>query len=421
MSIPTNPLVNWAGNITFGATRTHRPETVDHLRRLVADSRRIRAVGSAHSFSAVADTTGDLVSLDGLPATVSIDTASGTATVAAGLRYADVAVALHRRGFALSNLASLPHISVAGSCATGTHGSGDAHRGLAASVRSLRLVGPDGDLVELSRDADKDLFAGAVVALGALGIVTDLTLDVVPAFEMAQRVRVEVPLDDVAGRLDEVFGAGYSVSVFTDWLSGLANVWVKYRTDQQEGDWDGGRPAARPMNPVSGMPPEFSTEQLGVPGPWYERLPHFRPELPPSAGDELQTEYYLPRAAAPAAIAAIRGLADVVKPVLHISELRTVQADDLWLSPAYGRDTVTFHFTWIKDVAAVPPVIAAVEDRLMPLGARPHWGKLTALSGPELIALYDRGTEFERLTRRYDPDGKFRNPFTDSLFAAGRS
>jgi alditol oxidase len=421
MSSPTNLLANWAGNITFGATRTHRPETVDQLRRLVADSARIRAVGTGHSFSAVADTTGELVCLDGLPAAVSIDATNRSATVAASMRYADVAVELHDKGFALSNLASLPHISIAGSCATGTHGSGDANRCLAASVRALRLVGPEGDIIELSRDTDENVFPGAVVALGALGIVTDLTLDIVPEFGMAQRVRVDVPLDDVAARLDEVFGAGYSVSVFTDWLSGLANVWVKYRTDRPERDWDGGRPAVRPMNPVSGMPPEFSTEQLGVPGPWYQRLPHFRPELPPSAGAELQSEYYLPRSAAPAAIAAIRDLAAVIEPVLHVSELRTVQADDLWLSPAYARDTVTFHFTWIKDRTALSPVIAAVEDRLVPLAARPHWGKLTALSGPELMARYERGPEFERLTRTYDPGGKFRNPFTDSLFATGRS
>ncbi|HEX6469497.1 MAG TPA: D-arabinono-1,4-lactone oxidase [Streptosporangiaceae bacterium] len=411
-----SPAGNWAGNVIFGAARVHRPGTIDELCRLVARSRRIRALGSGHSFSRIADTDHDLVRLDGLPPAVEIDAESRTARVAAGMRYADVAVALHRAGFALANLASLPHISVAGSCATGTHGSGDGRRCLAASVAALELVGADGSAVEVRRDVARYTFAGSVVALGALGIVTRLTLDIEPAYEVAQRVRVGVPLDEVAGRLDEVFGAAYSVSVFTDWRGEAAAVWLKHRTDRREGRWAGGRPAREPMNPVPGMPPEFSTEQLGVPGPWHERLPHFRPELTPGAGEELQSEYYLPRGAAPAAFAAIREIGHVVAPLLHIAEVRTVAADDLWLSPAYGRDSVTFHFTWIKDAAAVLPVIAAVEERLMPLGARPHWGKLTTATAHDITAGYPRAADFARLMRAHDPAGKFRNAFVAELF-----
>lgn len=410
---------NWAGNVSFGAARVHQPRSVDELRRIVAGGRRIRALGSGHSFSLVADTTGDLVRLDGLPPMVEIDPASLTATVGAGMRYAEVAAELHRVGFALANLASLPHISVGGACATGTHGSGDAQRCLAAAVTALELVGPDGDLRQLRRDADPDTFAGAVVALGALGIVTRLTLDIEPAFEVAQHVRLGVGLDEVAGRPDEVFGAAYSVSVFTDWRSGAAAVWLKSRTDQPGTRWAAGRPARRPVHPVPGMPAGSCTEQLGVPGPWHERLPHFRPELTPSAGEELQSELYLPRGAAPDAIAAVRGIADRVAPVLHIAELRTVAADDLWLSPAYRRDCVTLHFTWVYDTAAVLPVIAAVEERLVPLGARPHWGKLTTVDPQEIIAGYERGEDFARLAQEYDPDGKFRNAFVDSLFPVG--
>ncbi|SPF05714.1 D-arabinono-1,4-lactone oxidase [Streptomyces sp. MA5143a] len=406
---------NWAGNLTFGAARWHRPRSVDELRRTVADSARIRAVGSGHSFSAVADTRGDLVRLDALPPTVDLDPDASTVTVSAGLRYADVISVLERAGLALANLASLPHISVAGSVATGTHGSGDTQRCLAASVRALQLVGPEGDLVELSRDADPDLFPGAVVALGALGIVTRLTLDIEPSYAMAQRVRVAVPLDEVAAHFDAVSGAAHSVSVFTDWGGEEAQVWLKRRLDRPDSGWSGGRPADRPMNPVPGMPPEFSTEQLDVPGPWCERLPHFRPELTPGAGEELQSEYYLPRAAAPAAIAALRALGQRLAPALHIAEVRTVRADDLWLSPAHGRDSVTFHFTWVKDLARVQPLIADVEDALMPLGARPHWGKLTALAPREIAALYEQIGVFAQLARKYDPSGTFRNDFTDAL------
>ena len=406
---------NWAGNITYGAAGVHRPRSLDELRSLVQHSRRIRALGSGHSFSPVADTSGELVSLDGLPPVVEIDAASSTATVAAGMRYGEVAVELQRAGFALANLASLPHISVAGSCATGTHGSGDRQRVLAASVSALQVVGPDGDLVELGQDRDDGTFGGSVVALGALGVVTRLTLDIEPGFEVAQRVHLGVPLDEVVERFDEMFGAAYSVSAFTDWRSGEAMVWLKHRTDGPEAAWTGGRPAQHAVHPCPGMPAESCTEQLGIAGPWHERLPHFRLDLTPSAGEELQSELFLPRDRAPAAFAAIRGLADDVAPLLHVSEVRTVRADDLWLSPAYDRDSVTFHFTWVKDPAAVIPVLAAIEELLMPMGARPHWGKLTTVAPAEIIALYDRAPEFEQLTQRCDPTGKFRNRFVDDL------
>lgn len=420
MTAMSGTLTNWASSLTYGARRIHRPRTIDELRAVVAHSGRIRALGSRHSFSEVADTTGDLVRLDGLPESVVVDPESGTAQVSAGVRYAELAPSLHRAGYALGNMASLPHISVAGSVATGTHGSGDTQPCLAAAVSALELVGPEGDLVELRRDTHADEFTGAVVALGALGVVTRLTLDVEPAYQVAQRVRLDVPLDEVAEDIGTVFGAAYSVSLFTDWRSGRGSVWLKHRTDQAESAWSGGRAASRPVHPVPGVEPCSSTEQLGVPGPWYQRLPHFRPELTPGAGAELQSEYFLPRERAASAFAAIRSVADRIVPVLHISEVRTVRGDDLWLSPAYGRDTVTFHFTWLKDLPAVRPVIAAVEEVLMPLGARPHWAKLTEAPAARIIAGYPRAADFARLTRKHDPEGTFRSAFTDQLLISAQ-
>ncbi|WP_344972813.1 D-arabinono-1,4-lactone oxidase [Salinactinospora qingdaonensis] len=417
MSTPHPPVTNWAGNVTFGCARVHRPASVDELRRIVRDSAGIRALGSGHSFNLVADSAHDLVRLDGLPPLAEIDPASSTVTVAAGMTYAEVARAVHQAGFALANLASLPHISVAGSCATATHGSGDTQRCLAASVTALQLVGAEGDLVELRRDTDPQTFPGAVVALGALGVVTRLSLDIEPAYEMTQRVLVDVPLDEIAERFDDVFGAASSVSAFTDWRADTADVWLKHRTDRPAGSWSGGRPAREPKNPVPGMPPESSTEQMGAVGPWHERLPHFRPDLTPSAGDELQSEFYLPREAAPAAFAALREIGHRVAPLLHIAEVRTVCADDLWLSPAYGRDSVTFHFTWRKEPEAVLPVLAAVEECLLPLGARPHWGKLTTVPTAKAAAGYERAGDFARLVRTFDPAGKFRNPFTEAVLS----
>ncbi len=419
MTATTAPLTNWAGNVAFRATRLHRPTTLEELRRTVAASARIRSLGSAHSFNLVADTTGDLVRLDRMPTAIEIDRAHWSVDVGAGTTYAELARHLHGAGLALANLASLPHISVAGSCATGTHGSGRTQRCLAAAVRALQLVGPTGDLVELSRDRDPDTFPGAVVALGALGIVTRLTLDVEPAYQVAQRVRVAVPLDDIEGHLDAVFAAAYSVSAFTDWHSGLANVWLKRRTDDAggaAGGWVGGLPAEVAVHPVPGQPADNCTRQFDEPGPWHERLAHFRPEYVPGSGHELQSEYYVARDRAGAAVAAIRGIADLLAPVLRVCELRVVRGDDLWLSPAYRRDSVTLHFTWRHDPAAMMPALSAVEDQLRPLGARPHWGKLTAMPPAEVISRYPRAADFGELTRTMDPGGKFTNDFLRALF-----
>ncbi len=404
--------VNWAGNVTFSAARVHHPASEADLSQIVAGADRVRALGTGHSFNRVADTTGDLVCLDRLPPTVEVDPVGRSVTVAAGMSYAALAGRLHQAGFALASLASLPHISVAGSVATGTHGSGDGRRCLSAAVSGLRLMGPGGDQAELRRGDPG--FDGAVVALGALGVVTRLTLEIEPAFEVSQQVYVDVDLDEVAGQLDEVFAAGYSVSAFTGWRDGQAMVWVKRRPGHAGSGWRGRHPARQPMHPVPGQPPENCTEQFGVPGPWHERLPHFRPDRPPSAGAELQSELYLPRDSAPAAIAAVRELGGVIAPVLLTSELRTVAADELWLSPAYHRDTVAFHFTWILDTDAVLPVLAQVENRLLLLGARPHWGKLTTLPPRVVLAAYPEAGSFARLMRRLDPPGKFRTDLIDT-------
>jgi xylitol oxidase len=417
--------LNWARNIAFSAARVERPESLDDLRRAVAAARSVRALGSGHSFNRIADTTGTLVSVAGLPREVTVTPASedapATARVSAGLRYSEIAPPIHAAGYALANMASLPHISVAGAVATGTHGSGNAVGNLATAVSALRLVGPEGDLIELSRASDPDRFDGAVVALGALGVVTEVVLDLVPAFDIAQNVYVGLPLDALAKQPAAIFAAAYSVSVFTNWQSGSGDVWVKQRTDAtQESAAEpaklGARLAGEPQHPVPGMPPENCTEQLGVPGPWHERLPHFRPEFTPSSGAELQSEFFLDRAALPAAIEELRRIGDRLAPVLQISEIRTIAADSLWLSPAYGRDSASFHFTWIADADAVDPVLDAVEERLLPLGVRPHWGKVFHVPPSQVSAMYERADDFRGLMRAFDPDGKFRNPFVDGFF-----
>ncbi|MEY9931150.1 xylitol oxidase [Catenulispora sp. GP43] len=416
---------NWAGNVVFSPARSHYPASLDEVRRIVAGARSVRVLGTGHSFNRLADTDtdGDLVVLDALPAEARVDPDAGTATVSAGLRLADLAARLHAAGFALAALPSLPHISLAGACATGTHGSGDGNQGLASLVSGMQLVGPDGDVVELSRGDSAD-FDGAVVGLGALGVVTRMTVDVVPTFDVAQSVYEGIAVPELIARFEEVFSAGYSVSAFTEWR-GEASVWVKTKvvgealeTPRPEDGWLGGRLATRAAHPIPGMSAENCTEQLGVPGPWHERLPHFRPEFTPSSGAELQSEFFVPRSRAAEALDAVRELGPLVAPVVQISEIRTVAADELWLSPAYRRDSVAVHFTWIADRAAVQPALAAVERALMPLGARPHWGKVFSGGPAAAMAGYERAGDFRELVDRYDPEGKFRNDFVRRLLAA---
>lgn len=417
-------LTNWAGNITFEAARLHRPSSVAEVRRLVAGAHRVRALGTGHSFNRLADSPGDLVSVAGLPRQIRIDPDRPRVTVPAGLRYGEVAAELHTAGWALANLASLPHISIAGACATGTHGSGDRNGGLATSVSALELVTADGDLVTLDREADPDRFPGAVVGLGALGVVTSLTLDLVPAFEVSQYVYQDLPRESLDENHESIFGAGYSVSLFTDWTGSTFNqVWVKRLADDPappaEPDWYGATPADQPLHPVPGMSAANCTAQGGVAGPWYARLPHFRLEFTPSSGEELQSEYLVPRDRLVAALDAVHGVRDLIAPVLQISEIRTIAADELWLSPSYRRDSVAFHFTWVKDTEAVAPVLAAIEERLAPLAARPHWGKLFGVPAERLRERYDRYDDFVDLVRAYDPGGKFRNDLLDRYFPAG--
>nr|WP_271170523.1 D-arabinono-1,4-lactone oxidase [Microbispora rosea] len=419
-------MTNWAGNITFRAAAVERPSSVEEVRALVARSDKVRVLGSGHSFNHIADSPGALISLDALPPEIDIDGASSTVRVAASVRYGELGRRLHDKGYALPNLASLPHISVAGSVATGTHGSGDGNGGLATSVRAIEMVTADGDLVTLSRDADGDRFAGAVVALGALGVVVALTLDVVPSFEVRQRVYEGLPAEVLDDQFDAVMSAAYSVSLFTDWRSSRINqVWVKERLGADAADPAGGlsggepggffgaTPADGPRHPVPGMSAVHCTAQMGVPGPWFERLPHFRPDFTPSSGEELQAEYMVPREHAVAAYHALDAIRDQIAPVLQISEIRTIAADDLWLSPSQGRDTVAFHFTWIKDTAAVTPVLTAIEERLAPFGARPHWGKLFTLPADVLRSRFERLDDFAELARHYDPRGVFANEFIE--------
>jgi xylitol oxidase len=371
-------------------------------------------LGSRHSFTDIADSA-ELVSLEAMTSgELVVGPDRRTVTVDAGMRYGELAGALAEEGLALHNLASLPHISVAGAVATATHGSGVRNGNLATTVAALELVTSSGGVVRAARgDAD---FDGLVVGLGALGAVTRITLDVEPAFQVQQRVFDHLPWAALFEHFDEVVSSGYSVSVFTLFGGDVDMVWVKSRTDvpgAPAGELLGAVEADGERHPIPGIDPTPATAQLGSPGLWSDRLPHFRLGFTPSNGDEIQSEYLLPRRHAVAALEALLPLGPRIRPLLQTCEIRTIAADELWMSTTYGQDAVGFHFTWVQAQPAVEELLADLEGALLPLGARPHWGKLFLADATTLAPRYERHADFVRLVERLDPRGAFRNAWLE--------
>ncbi|HEX2909365.1 MAG TPA: FAD-binding protein [Chloroflexia bacterium] len=410
---------NWAGNYTFKAESFQQPETLEQLQTVVRRAERVKALGSGHSFNAIADTPGTQVSLGNFQVEPQIDRERRTLTVGAGMKYGQVCRLLDEAGFAVHNMASLPHISIAGAIATATHGSGDRNGNLATAVSALELVTADGQVVTLSREKDGEKFAGAVVSLGGLGIVSRVTLDLVPAFQVRQVVYENLPLEQLEAHFDEIVSSAYSVSLFTRWEGDyIQQVWQKHRVSDDkaaapETEWFGAKAATVKRHPILGLPAEASTEQLGQAGPWYERLPHFRVDFTPSSGEELQSEYLVPRAQAVAALRAVNRLRERISPLLQVSEIRTIAADNLWLSPCYRQERVGFHFTWLKDWEAVRQLLPLLEESLAPFDAVPHWGKLFTTPPQRVQAMYQRLGDFRQLLAALDPQGKFRNAYLD--------
>lgn len=410
---------NWAGNYTYSAANYHVPANIEEVQALVASSQQIKVLGTRHSFNGIADCTESLISLEKLNRVISLDRTNHRVTVEAGIRYGELGEYLHANGYALHNLASLPHITVAGACATATHGSGDCHGNLATAVHAMEVVIADGSIVLFSREHENGHLAGAAVGLGGLGVVTTITLDVVPSFQMYQHVYDNVPLAQLEEHFDDIFSSGYSVSLFTNWQESSFNqLWRKQVTmdqssapEQVEAELYGAKLADAHRHPVPGHTSENCSEQMGIPGPWHERMPHFRMDFTPSAGEELQSEYFVPRQHAYAALCALDSIKELISPLLYVSEVRTIAADDLWMSPCYKQQMVAFHFTWKPNWESVKQVLPIIEQHLEPFEVRPHWGKLFTMSPARVQSMYEKLPDFQQLLRQCDPDGKFRNDF----------
>jgi alditol oxidase len=365
---------NWAGNYTYSTKNLDLPNTVEDVRHRVREHAHLKALGARHSFNGIADSTVEQISLKHFDQ-IELDTKAKTVTVGAAVTYGQLAPYVDSRGFAVHNLASLPHISVVGACATATHGSGNKNGNLSTAVRAMEIITGNGDVLTFSRKKLGDKFPGAVVGLGALGVITRITLEVQPTFQMTQVVYENLAFSQLEHHLDEIFASGYSVSLFTDWQNHRATqVWIKRRVDQgphaaANADFYGARPATRNLHPLAGHSAESCTEQMG------------------------------------------EQLRDQITPHLFISEFRSIAADDLWISPCYQRASMALHFTWKPEWSAVKKVLPLIEEKLAPFGARPHWAKLFTMPSAHLRSHYPKMSDYQAMLAQYDPNGKFRNEF----------
>ena len=407
---------NWAGNLEYSAVNFYLPRTIDELQEQVRSSEKLRVLGTRHCFNDVADSTDTQISLERLDRVMELNEDDQTVTIDGSVTYGELCPFLDGRGYAIHNLASLPHISVAGACATATHGSGINNGNLATAVQEIEFIDANGEHHHLSQGDDN--FYGAVVALGSLGVVTKLKLNVQPAYQMRQFVYLDLPVSELEDNFEQIMSAGYSVSLFTNYQSDTVNqVWIKQKVEdganlpEPEPEFFGGRLADRNVHPIINLSAVNCTEQMGIPGPWYNRLPHFRLQFTPSSGKELQAEYFVPQEHAVEAYQIINDMKSDLEPLLMISEIRTIAEDDLWMSTANGRPSVAFHFTCEQNWRELRMVLPVIEEKLRPFDVRPHWGKMFTMSPSQLESVYPRMDDFRELVSEYDPNGKFRNTF----------
>lgn len=419
------PLKNWAENLTYSTAKLYSADTVDKARAFVKQHSKLKALGTRHCFNTIADSRDTFLSMLPMNNVIALDETKMTVTVGGGMKYGELAPYLQSKGYALHNLASLPHISVAGACTTATHGSGVKNGNLSTQVQAIEFITANGELVQLSKEKDGERFLGAVVGLGALGIITQLTLAIQPAYMVEQQVFQNLPLAQIRDHFEEIELSGYSVSLFTDWQTEFINeVWVKNKVTEGKTPelvpvFFGAKAATQNLHPIVDLSAENCTEQMGVPGPWYERLPHFKMGFTPSSGKELQAEFFIPKEHAVEAILAIQRMGKKIGPHLFISEIRTIEADDFWMSPCYHQPSIAIHFTFKQHIPEVMALLPSIGKELAVFNAKPHWGKIFTTSPARLNELYKKMNDFKKLAKEFDPAGKFRNAFLNKNVFGG--
>lgn len=410
-------LHNWAGNINYSSRKVYYPSSVEQVQQIIKNNSNLKCLGSRHSFNRIADSHGCLLSTEKLKSILQLDRQTNSVTIEPGITYGDLSVFLQQNGFALHNLASLPHISVGGACATATHGSGVNNGNLSTAINALEFVDGSGNVHNISRNNERDEFNGVVVNLGALGVVTKLTLDVVPDYNMNQVVYRGLPFESLKQSFGDIMSSGYSVSLFTNWTEEKINqVWIKSihkasSAGDIPSDFFGASKSENDLHPVDGQSAENVTIQRGIAGRWYEVLPHFKMGFKPSTGKELQSEFFVHKDAGLKAIQTMQTLGEHISPYLFVSEIRSVKADQLWMSPAYKKDCISIHTTWHQNEKVISELIPMVQNALLPFQPIPHWAKLSSIPLSSLASLYPRMNDFRNLCRQLDPQKKFLNKY----------
>ncbi len=410
---------NWARNLEFSAGEFLEINSISQLQEVINNSDKVKVLGTGHSFSPIADTSGSLISIKKLDPEIHIDSKMQTVSVSAGTSYAQLARYLEANGWALENLASLGEITVAGAIMTGTHGSGSSNTVLSNAVVEIEMILASGEKLLLNQQ-NLEEFNGFIVSFGALAVFTRLKLKIVKSFSIKQIVYENITSKSVSEYFDEIFDNAYSVSYFNSWAkNSTGQIWMKFLSDKDTSTLPknafGGNLAVANQHPVKVNDPSTCTEQMGAPGKWLYRLPHFKLDSSPASGDEVQTEYLVDRKYVKEYIEELSLIGDEIADKVYATEIRTIKADNLWLSGAYERPTVGFHFTWKKS-ADIETFLPKIEQILGQNGGRPHWGKLFSTNKNQLITRYPKFSNFQQLLKKYDPDGKFRNQFIDRYF-----
>jgi FAD-linked oxidoreductase len=425
---------NWAGNQRAAARRVVRPTGAADIAELVGAARAagdtVRAVGAGHSFTGAAATDGIRLELptDGGP--VSIDGAARQVTVPAGMPLHRLNALLAAAGLAMPNLGDIDRQTVAGAISTGTHGTGGRLGGLATFVSGLELVTGTGETVRCSADSDPDLFDAARVSVGALGVLTEVTLSCVDAFTLRADER-PLPLAEVLSTLDELVAANDHFEFY--WFPYTGRALVKRNNRVTDG-------SARPLPRWRGFLDDelLSNSVFGAVCRLARRAPRLVPTIngvsaralgartytapshevfcTPRRVRFVEMEYAVPRAALPAAFAGLRRAVERCgTPVVFPVEVRVAAADGVWLSTSYGRDSA---YVAVHQYAGMPyePYFREVEAVMRDLDGRPHWGKLHTRNAASLDAAYPRFGDFLAVRDRLDPDRVFVNDYTRQVF-----
>ena len=423
---------NWAGNQKANPVSIVVPRSVGELAALVASAsgqgQKVKAVGSGHSFTSAAATNGRMIRLENLSGILHIDHASCQVTVGAGTRLSDLNMLLHAEGLALANLGDIAYQTVAGAISTSTHGTGKALTGLAGQVVAMKLINGQGEIIECSKSLNPHIFDVARVSVGALGIITEYTLQAVPSFRL-RALEQPMRLDDVLENAHDLASAHDHFEFF--WIPHTK--WALTKRNNRTED------ELQPLPRVKGWIEKTFMEnyafgalcRVGRARP--SLIPRLATALPSSGSREYidqsfkifasprivrfyEMEHALPVEALVPALKEIRAMVDRKGYLLNFPvEVRFTKGDDVPLSTAFGRDSAYIAVHVYKGMEC-EPFFRDVEDILRAYDARPHWGKMHYREAEELSKLYPRWDEFIALRNQLDPQRTFSNAYSDTVF-----